>query len=90
MSELDRREREFVALGASLASNCVPCIEYHILAARKAGISDTQIREAVELADSVRRVPSQQVLSKADALLESAPRTDGCGPADSSSDCDCR
>jgi AhpD family alkylhydroperoxidase len=90
VSTLDRREREFVALGASLASNCVPCIEYHILEARKAGISDAQIREAVELADSVRRVPSQQVLGRADSLLRSAPPGEGCGPAGRTPDCGCR
>lgn len=90
MSELDSREREFVALGASLAANCLPCIEYHILQARRAGISDAQIREAVELADTVRQVPARQVLSKADALLERAPGGEACEAADPSSDCDCR
>ena len=85
MSELDRREREFVALGAALASNCLPCIEYHTIEARKAGITDAQILEAVGLADTVRRVPAQQVLAKAHALLESAAETrEECPP-----DCGC-
>jgi len=85
MSDLDRREREFVALGAALASNCLPCIEYHVIEAGKAGISAAQILEAVKLADTVRQVPAQQVLAKAHALLESSAeeRTD-CAP-----DCSC-
>jgi 4-carboxymuconolactone decarboxylase len=86
MSKLDPREREFVALGAAVASNCLPCIEYHTLAARKAGITDGQIREAVKLADTVRQVPARQVLAKAQSLLETAP--EGCG--DASPDCACR
>jgi 4-carboxymuconolactone decarboxylase len=85
MGELDRREREFVALGAALASNCLPCIEYHIREAGKAGLTREQILEAVELADTVRQVPAQQVLGKAHALLEV---TEG-DRADSAPDCGC-
>ena len=57
MSELSTRDQELVALGAAIASNCVPCVEYHVPEARKAGVSDAQIREAVFIADKVRRVP---------------------------------
>lgn len=85
MSELHRREREFVALGAALASNCLPCIEYHVIEARKAGISEAELLEAVKLADSVRQVPAQLVLEKAHALLDStAEMRTGCAP-----DCSC-
>lgn len=83
MGELNRRERELVALGAALASNCIPCIEYHVLEARKAGIGNEEILEAVQLGDTVRRVPAQQVLAKAHALLESE------APADCAPGCDC-
>jgi len=84
MGEIDRREREFVALGAALASNCIPCIEYHIREADRAGITPEQILAAMRVADTVRRVPARQVLEKARALLDlgSAPRCDGtpdCG-----------
>jgi 4-carboxymuconolactone decarboxylase len=67
---LSYKERELAAIGAAIASNCVPCIEYHIPQARKAGLSDSQIREAVELADKVRRVPADKVLKSALARLE--------------------
>ena len=70
MRALDRRQGEFVALGAALASNCIPCMEYHIAEARRVGISAAQIREAVEVADTVRKVPAEQVLGTARALLE--------------------
>ncbi len=82
MSTLNRQQREFVALGAALASNCVPCITYHIAEARNAGISAAQIRQAVDLADTVRKVPADQVLSTALAQLDGAGRPatppDGC------------
>jgi AhpD family alkylhydroperoxidase len=69
MEKLSSAEREFVALGAALGSNCVPCIEYHIPEARRAGLSDRQIREAIGLADKVRQVPAKKVLATAIAML---------------------
>lgn len=82
-NHLKPRERALTALGAALASNCVPCLEYQIPAARKAGLSDAQIREAVTVADKVRRVPADKAMQTAQALLErceasSAP-VSGCG-----------
>lgn len=91
MEELSQRDRELTAIGAAIASNCVPCIEYHVPQARKAGLSDAQIREAVKLADKVRRVPADKVLQTAFALLELknavGPHTEGipCGCSDTAS-----
>lgn len=73
MSTLNSRERELVALGAALSSNCVPCIEYHIQESRKVGLSDPEIREALEFADKIRKVPADKVLAAAKRqLAESA------------------
>lgn len=77
MNHLNDRQRELVALGAALGSNCVPCIEYHVPVARKAGLTDAQIREAVLLADKVRRVPARKVLQTAHALLDDVPAEEG-------------
>ncbi len=74
MDHLSPRERELVALGAAMGSNCVPCIEYHIPEARKAGLADTQISEAIRLADKVRQVPARKVL---DAAVKMLPGTFG-------------
>ena len=54
MSELTKREQTLVSLGAAIASNCVPCVEFHIPEARKAGLSDIQIKEAVHEASRHR------------------------------------
>lgn len=72
MDKLNSAERELVALGAALGSNCVPCIEYHIPEARKAGLTDRQINEAIGLADKVRQVPARKVLAAARGLLPKA------------------
>jgi len=90
MGELNNREEELVALGAAIASYCARCIEYHIPAARRAGLGDSQIEEAVRIADKVRRVPARLVLQTALARIaggqegaDMAPRA-GCGCEESS------
>lgn len=70
MHQLNPRDRELVALGAALASNCIPCIDHHIPLARKLGLTDFQIREAIELADQVRQVPAKNVLEAAKQAID--------------------
>jgi 4-carboxymuconolactone decarboxylase len=83
MTTLNNRERELVALGASLASNCIPCVKYHIQEARKAELTDEEISEAIEFAEKIKRVPAGKVLETASDLLsvrigESAAGTGSC------------
>lgn len=70
MTELTERERELVAIGASIGSNCVPCIAYHVGNARKAGLTSAQIEAAVVLAEEIRKVPASIVVDTARAYLE--------------------
>ena len=89
MSELNNREQSLVALGAALASNCVPCVEYHIPGAKKTGLTDIEIFEAVRIADKVRQVPARAVLETALAKIDTSPdgsagtAASGCGCAES-------
>jgi AhpD family alkylhydroperoxidase len=70
--KLSSAERELVALRTALGSNCIPCIKYHIPEARKAGLSDRQINEAIHIADKVRQVPARKVLAAALGMLSEA------------------
>jgi len=86
MSELSPRDRELVALGAAMGSNCVPCVEYHIPESRKAGLSDAEIHAAIQHADKIRQVPARKTLQAALNLLPAAADAvrnaamgDGCG-----------
>ncbi|MBI4290959.1 MAG: carboxymuconolactone decarboxylase family protein [Betaproteobacteria bacterium] len=72
MSDLTPRDRELVALGAAMGSNCVPCVEYHIPASRKAGLTDPEIQAAILHADKIRQVPARKTLQAALAMLPSA------------------
>lgn len=82
MKSLSARDRELVALGAALASNCVPCIEYHIPQARTAGLTDHEIGEAIRLADNVRQVPAAKVLKSAMTMIGEAGESSGSAKAD--------
>ena len=72
MSDLSPRDRELVALGAAMGSNCVPCVEYHIPESRKAGLSDAEIHAAIQHADKIRQVPARKTLQAALKLLPPA------------------
>lgn len=72
MNELSPRDRELVALGAAMGSNCVPCVDYHIPEARKAGLTDPEIHAAIQHADKIRQVPARKTLQAALKLLPSA------------------
>lgn len=84
MKSLSARDRELVALGAALGSNCVPCIEYHIPEARTAGLSDHEIGEAIRLADNVRQVPAAKVLKSAMTMIGETGEPSGSANADCS------
>ena len=68
MNDLNFAERELLALGAALGSNCVPCIEHHVTEARRAGLTDSQISAAIQLADQIRKVPAAKVTDAAEAV----------------------
>ena len=72
MSDLTPRDRELVALGAAMGSNCVPCVEYHIPESRKVGLTDPEIHAAIQHADKIRQVPARKTLQAALKLLPSA------------------
>lgn len=60
---------ELVAIGAAIASNCEPCFKYHYDQARKLGISDADMRRAVELAQKVKDTPARAMLDLAERLI---------------------
>lgn len=69
MSHLTAQQSELVAIGASIACNCIPCVKFHVQKGRQVGLSEEVIREAVEIADTVRQVPARRVLEAAAAAL---------------------
>ena len=54
-AQLDAKTRELVALGVAAQIPCVYCVYYHTKAARANGATESEIREAVAAAATVRQ-----------------------------------
>ena len=80
VSMLSKRESELVAIGAAIGSNCVPCIEYHIPEAVRAGLTVEEIRASIHLADKVKQTPARKILEAAFGLLSAGTETPGTAP----------
>jgi len=52
---LDARTAELIAIGASVAAHCQPCLAYHVSAARDLGIDEALIREAIAAGHRVEK-----------------------------------
>jgi AhpD family alkylhydroperoxidase len=52
---MDIRIKELIAIGASVAVNCKPCLEYHVNKAKEDGADEQEIAEAVAVAKMVRK-----------------------------------
>ena len=63
---IDIKVKELIAIGASVSSNCHPCIKYHIAKAREMKIDEAEIQQAVEVGKMVRKGAAGQM----DELLE--------------------
>ncbi len=65
----DEIVRELAAVGAAVAANCEPCLEYHVAQARRAGIESAQLVEAVRAAQAVKDTPARAMLEMASRVL---------------------
>ena len=63
---LDDKIKELIALGASIAANCHPCVKYHVVKAREMKIAEDDIRQAMDVGKKVRKGAAGQM----DELLE--------------------
>ena len=71
--EFSRREKEIISIGASVAAGCQPCTKHHVGEARAAGVSEREIRVAVDDGLCVRRNATEVIARHADALLGEPP-----------------
>ena len=51
---LNKKERQIVYLGASIASGCLPCTKFHLRRSSEAGLTDVEIDKALAFTISVR------------------------------------
>ncbi|HDS84857.1 MAG TPA: carboxymuconolactone decarboxylase family protein [Phycisphaerales bacterium] len=58
---MDEKTKELIALGASVACNCHPCVKFHTDKARKMGIDDAEIKTAFDVGKMVRQGAAGQM-----------------------------
>jgi AhpD family alkylhydroperoxidase len=53
--KLNAHLKELIAIGASIAANCQPCLKYHTGKALEYGAEESEIAEAIEVGTTVRK-----------------------------------
>ena len=71
--KLTRKEKELVAVGASIATGCQPCTAHHLKAVREAGATKAEIRQAVDDALCVRNSATKIMTGLAEKHLGNEP-----------------
>jgi len=51
---MDKKMEEMIALGAAYAVNCQPCMEVHKRLAIEAGLTEIEMRAAIQVAEAVK------------------------------------
>lgn len=83
---MDNRVKELIAIGASVAANCQPCLNHHVGMARVAGADEKDIGMAIEVAKAVRKGAAGKmdqfvstVLDQAETVAGASEKGCGCG-----------
>ena len=58
---LDDKMKELIAIGASVACNCHPCVLFHIGKARELNMDSELIKQTVEVGKMVRKGAASQM-----------------------------
>lgn len=66
---MDERTKELVAIGAAVAANCHPCIEFHLAKCDELEIDRDEVAAAVRVGLMVNRGAENAIRKKARALL---------------------
>jgi AhpD family alkylhydroperoxidase len=81
--KLDNRTMRLIAVGASIAANCQPCLEANLSRALDCGAGAQEISEAIGIGKLVRQGAASKmdryVLTLAGAATASPADKDGCG-----------
>lgn len=52
---MDEKTKELIAIGASIAGHCQPCLNYHVNKAKVLGLEEAEIREAINVGQMVEK-----------------------------------
>lgn len=83
--KLDERTVKLIAVGASVAGNCLPCLETSLAQALENGADEQEIAEAIGVGKMVRKGAA----SKMDQFIASLRQTDPLATGSSNQGCGC-
>jgi alkylhydroperoxidase/carboxymuconolactone decarboxylase family protein YurZ len=66
---IDKRIETLIAIGAAIASNCIPCFEHLYERAITCGLTAEQIKKASDIAGQVRRGAQTALSSSVNELI---------------------
>jgi AhpD family alkylhydroperoxidase len=69
---VDEHVKELIAMGASAAANCHPCIDHHLAKCDELGIDREEVAAAVKVGLMVNRGAENAIRKKARELLGEA------------------
>ncbi|MGQ9799962.1 MAG: carboxymuconolactone decarboxylase family protein [Ignavibacterium sp.] len=58
---LKQQVTELIAIGSSIAGNCLPCLRYHFAEAITLGVSIDEIQEATKIGKMVKERPINDI-----------------------------
>ncbi|MGE5546879.1 MAG: carboxymuconolactone decarboxylase family protein [Solirubrobacterales bacterium] len=80
---MDERMKELVAIGASAAVNCHPCLQHHLAECDKLGLDREDVRAAMEVGLMVNAGAAAKTRAHVQALVGGGERQaggqGGCG-----------
>lgn len=82
--ELKSQSQALIAVGAAVGANCQPCLQSAVALARKSGVSEPEIAEAIEVGKRVRKGAASKMDRfaaelTATPLSPAAATEQGCG-----------
>ena len=66
---MDDKTKELIALGASVAANCHPCVTFHINKAKSLGLDRDTICQALDMGKQVRQGAAKQMDKHLEEIL---------------------
>jgi AhpD family alkylhydroperoxidase len=79
---MDKKLEEMIALGAAYAVNCQPCMEFHKRKAIEAGLTEAEMRTAIQVAEAVKVGAAKKAKDFAENLFGNI-KEERCCPAGS-------
>lgn len=82
---MENRVKRLIAVGASVAANCQPCLQHNVDKAKEDGVAGQEITDAIEVGKMVRKGAA----SKMDAFASSLNLVASSTLASSNNACAC-